>query len=126
MKTRNPYDSLKVLRAVIQDIMEQVSSASAYDSGLAIPTESWYQGVADLICGRLHFRGVPLLKQIGINVRFDENPAGIGLLDFTLTPLSEDGKVLLQLLLKEDESQKPLSVSESPSSKPKVRRIVEI
>jgi hypothetical protein len=122
MKFRNPYDSILVLKAIIQEIMDQVGRAYNMDE-LNMPSLVDAQIALDELSYRVEFRGTPLYKLIAIviaNRSFTATPS----LDFVLKPLSEDGRVYLRLLEMADAPGAKLAVEET--KKVHVRRIVEI
>jgi len=122
MKFRNPYDSILVLKAIIQEIMDQVGKAYNM-SELKMPSLVEAQVALDELSCRVEFRGTPLYKLISINIA-NSSFTDITSFDFVLKPLSEDGRVYLKLLEQADAPGTKLTVEET--KKIHVRRIVEI
>lgn len=123
MNFRNPYDSILVLRALIQEIMYQVSKAYKPDELAIAPTTEIQKALDELSC-RVEFRGTPLHKLVAIELRQSWSSDTPTSLDFVLRPLSEDGRVYLKLLKLEDTPSIP--VSQAEATRVHVRRIVEI
>ena len=124
MKFRNPYDSILVLKAIIQEIMDQVSAAYGLSEIGWWASSASVQDSLDSLVYRVEFRGTPLRKLLAIVVRHTLSATGEVTLDFVLSPLSEDGRVYLKLLEQADAPGTKLTVEET--KKIHVRRIVEI
>lgn len=125
VKLRNPYDCPEVMKAVIQDIVSQLQAIFAFE--LLSPTNvALAQQLADYLAERVEFRGTRLSKLVSIQLFM--SPTDLGTLNFTLRPLSDDGRHLLRIISDEPafptSPPAPMAIVDPP--KTKIRRIVEI
>lgn len=128
-KVRNPYDSPRVLRAVLDEITRQVEDQlQGYFISPNLMAQA--QSLVDSLCSMVHFRGVPLLKLLGFSLMTD--PTTLGEMVFHIRPLSDDGRWLLQQmdLLKTEEvphiekATEQVPVDNLPT--PRLKRVVEL
>jgi hypothetical protein len=125
IRLRNPYDCPEVMKAVIQDIVGQIQAIFAFE--LASPsTVGLAQMLVDRLADKVEFRGTGLNKLVSIQLFM--SPTDYSTLNFSLRPLSEDGRHLLRIISDEPAfpatSPPKMTVVDPP--KTVVRRIVEI
>ena len=125
LKLRNPYDCPEVMKAVIQDIVTQLQSIFAFEM-LNPKTCALAQMLADQLSERVEFRGTRLSKLVAIQLYM--SPQDYSTLNFSLRPLSEDGRHLLRIISDEPAfpTTPPLPMKIVDPPKTKIRRIVEI
>lgn len=124
IKLRNPYDCPPVMKAVIQDIVHQIQAIFAFQA-MDSKTVAFAQIFVDQLADRVQFRGTPLNRLV--EIRLYPSPEDLTTLNFSLRPLSEDGRHLLRIINDEPAFSpvpEPVKVVDPP--KLKIRRIVEI
>ena len=122
----NPYDSPRVLRAVLDVICEKLVVEVQGSLSLTPQVDQELQYIADVMCACVQWRGSPLRKLISIDCRM--KPDGTNEILFTLRPLSEDGRWLLQQmgLVEAPKVQLPKAIVTPKDETVKITRIVEI
>jgi len=127
MRTDNPYDSPRVLRAVLEEIIERLQvgfESLRFDPAFL----QLLQNAADQYCWAIAYRGVPLLRLITIEASLSTTEEGV--VNFTFRPRSEDGRWLLEkmdLVEKAPELPTVKEIHEKAEAQGiKITRIVEI
>ena len=125
VKLRNPYDCPEVMKAVIHDIVSQLQAIFAFEL-LNTKTVGLAQMLADQLADRVEFRGVRLNRLVAIQLFLD--PADLSTMNFSLRPLSEDGRHLLRIISDEPAfpATPPLPMKIVDPPRTQIRRIVEI
>ena len=125
VKLRNPYDCPEVMKAVIQDIVTQLQAIFAFEL-LNPKTVALAQQLADYLAEKVEFRGVRLSKLVSIQLFM--SPTDLTTLNFSLRPLSDDGRHLLRIISDEPAfpTTPPLPMKIVDPPKVQIRRIVEI
>lgn len=119
LAVRNPYDSPRVVRAIIEDLIEYIS----VNYFLAVVDDSVIGQLTTIIQARLDnvgFRGTPinrLIEMAPVYVR------SANVLTFHFRPLSDDGRWLLrQMDLLRDIPPVPQHIAAAPE----VKRVVDL
>lgn len=121
----NPYDSPRVLRAVLEEILERLQDSF---TDMLLDHSAIYnlQKAANDYCYVVQWRGISLLKLISIDVGLGPDPSTC---TFTFRPLGEDGRWLLEkmdLVHAAPELPKISKKDLAGPKKPVFTRIVEI
>ena len=120
---RNPYDSPRVMRAVIDDMVEQVEQ-KFYGLLLQPDTLAVMRTLINDLCDCVYFRGVKLGKLIAIDVETHPQDSTSILISFR--GLNEDGRWLLSKMKVDEPEQPPEPITEKVTPKLKTTRVVEI
>lgn len=123
----NPYDSPRVLKAVLDEICERIATECiVYE--LSADFGAQLQHITDVLTSMVLWRGTPLRKLLAVECKPKPNIAE-GVL-FTLRPLSEDGRWLCEKmgLLEAPKVELPQATVKPKTEAPKLKvtRIVEI
>jgi hypothetical protein len=123
----DPYDSPRVLRAVLDEITDQVTKL-LMGAFISPGLKDQAQWMVDSLSRGVSYRGTPLRKLISLDIsyNFEENPNA---LNFTVRPLSDDGRWLLeQMQLVQKNEVPPIAphVEDVPVAVTRLMRIVEL